>query len=224
MALVLGYGSHNGAVRSADRGRVAADRGGGSVRRRRVDVERQAELLSEVANLMLAEGFTALSMDDFANRMHCSKATLYSLARSKEQLVLAVTKQFFQRATEQIEAAIAEVADARSRIPAYLSGVGEAMSRCSPEFYADMTGFGPAAEIYEANSQAAARRVRELIAAGVEEGSLRPIDGNFAGQLVALAIEAVQSGVLLSRTGLNAGQAYQEMADLLLHGLTTPGG
>jgi AcrR family transcriptional regulator len=201
---------------------VGARGAGGSVRRRRVDAERQTRLLTQVEDLMLAEGFTALSMDDFANRMHCSKATLYSIAGSKEQLVLQVTKQFFRQATEQIENDVAEVADARSRIPAYLSGVGKAMSRCSPAFYADMIGFGPTADVYQANSQAAARRVQELIAAGVEEGSLRPIDGNFAGQLVALAIEGVQSGILLRRTGLDAGQAYQELADLLLHGLTRP--
>jgi AcrR family transcriptional regulator len=187
-----------------------------------VDAERQTRLLTQVEDLMLAEGFTALSMDDFANRMHCSKATLYSIAGSKEQLVLQVTKQFFRQATEQIENDVAEVADARSRIPAYLSGVGKAMSRCSPAFYADVIGFCPTADVYQANSQAAARRVQELIAAGVEEGSLRPIDGNFAGQLVALAIEGVQSGILLRRTGLDAGQAYQELADLLLHGLTRP--
>jgi hypothetical protein len=32
-------------------------------------------------------------------------------------------------------------------------------------------------------------------------------------------IEGIQSGVLLGNTGLTAGQAYGEMADLLLHEL-----
>jgi AcrR family transcriptional regulator len=198
------------------------DTGTGSVRRRRVDQERRAQLLRELEELVLAEGFTALSMDDLAHRLHCSKATLYSVAGSKEQLVMALTKQFFRQATEQIEQAVAEVADPRRRIPAYLSGVGRAMSRCSPQFYADLIGFGPTAGIYRTNSASAARRVQELIADGVEDGALRPIDGTFAGQLVALAIEGVQSGVLLHSTGLSAGEAYAEMADLLLHGLSAP--
>lgn len=133
----------------------------------------------------------------------------------------ALTKHFFRQATEQIEQAVAEVADPRLRIPAYLSGVGKAMSRCSTQFYADMIGLRSTASIYRTNSAAAARRVRELIADGVKEGALRPIDGNFAGQLVALAIEGVQSGVLLS-DGLSAGEACNEMADLLLHGLGAP--
>jgi AcrR family transcriptional regulator len=202
---------------------AAEDAGNASVRRRRVDTERRAKLLTDTEALLLSEGFTSVSMDDLAHRLHCSKATLYSVAGSKEQLVVKVTKQFFRRATEQIEDAVSAVADPRLRISAYLSGVGEAMSRCSSDFYTDMIGFGPTADIYAANSQAAARRVQELIAAGVEKGLLRTIDGTFAGQLVALAIEGVQSGMLLRRTGLTAGEAYQEMADLLLHGLSAPG-
>ena len=74
-------------------------------------------------------------------------------------------------------------------------------------------------QIYSANLTAAVRRVRELIDAGVQAGALRAVDGTFAGQLTALAIEGIQSGVLMGNIGLTAAQAYGEMADLLLHGL-----
>jgi AcrR family transcriptional regulator len=193
---------------------------GTSVRRRRVDRERRSELLTALEELLLREGFTALTVDDMARRLHCSKATLYSVASSKEQLVIALTKHFFRQATEEIEQAVAAVADPRLRISTYLAGVGTAMSRCSPVFYADMVNYAPTAGVYAANSDAAARRVRELIDSGVQSGTLRAVDGTFAGQLVALAIEGIQSGALLGPTGLSAGQAYTEMADLLLHGLT----
>ncbi|MFI5953132.1 TetR/AcrR family transcriptional regulator [Cryptosporangium sp. NPDC051539] len=198
-----------------------------SVRRRRVDQERRAQLLVALEELLLAEGFSALTVDDMARRLQCSKATLYSVAGSKEQLVIALTKRFFRQATEQIEQAVAAVEDPRRRISTYLAGVGTAMSRCSPTFYADMVGFAPTATIYADNSNAAARRVGELVDSGIRAGTLRSVDGNFAGQLIALAIHGVQSGVLLASTGLTAGQAYTEMADLLLHGLAattdTPG-
>ena len=192
-----------------------------SVRRRRVDDERRNELLRELETLLLAEGFTALTVDDMARRLRCSKATLYSVASSKEQLVIALTKQFFRRATDEIESNLKDIADSRRRISTYLAGVGSAMSRCSPSFYSDMVEYGPTAAIYSENSAAAARRVRELIDMGVEEGELRAVDGTFAGQLTALAIEGIQSGMLLADTGLTAGQAYGEMADLLLHGLAS---
>jgi AcrR family transcriptional regulator len=184
-----------------------------------VDTQRRAELLGALEELLLIEGFTALTVDDMARRLHCSKATLYSVGSSKHQLVVELTKQFFRRATEQIETGVAAVADPSRRISTYLAGVGAAMSRCSPAFYNDMVSFAPTAAIYAANSDAAARRVRQLIDDGVSSGVLRSVDGAFAGQLTALAIEGIQSGVLLANTGLSAGEAYNEMADLLLRGL-----
>lgn len=73
-----------------------------------------------------------------ARRLQCSKATLYSFASSKEQPVIALTKHFFRRATEQIETVVGAVTDPRRRISTYLAGVGSAMSRCSPNLYSDM--------------------------------------------------------------------------------------
>lgn len=201
----------------------AGDRAG-SVRRRRVDVDRRSELFGALQELVLRDGFTALTVDDMARRLQCSKATLYSLASSKEQLVIAVTKHFFRQATDHIEAAIGQETDPHRRISTYLAGVGSAMSRCSQTFYADMVDYAPTADIYSANSDAAARRVRELIDDGVRAGTLRAVDGTFAGQLTALAIAGIQSGNLLNSTGLTAGQAYSEMADLLLHGLAAHSG
>ena len=193
-----------------------------SVRRRRVDEGLRVRLAADLEALFLAQGFIGLTVDDIAQRVRCSKSTLYSLAATKEQLVVSITKRFFREATSAIEAAVDEVSDPRQRISTYLAGVGTAMERCAPVFYADMNEFEPTAAIYRSNSKAAARRVEELITAGIEAKALRAVNGAFAADLIALAIEGVQSGVLLRRTGLSAGQAYIEIADLLFGGLSEP--
>ena len=72
-----------------------------SVRRRRDD-GRHERLVGELEELLLAEGFTALTVDDIAARLHCSKATLYRIASSKEQLVVTVTKHFVRQAAERV--------------------------------------------------------------------------------------------------------------------------
>jgi AcrR family transcriptional regulator len=191
-----------------------------SPRRRVVDSGRAEELLGKAGAIVLAEGFTSVTMDELAQRLGCSKATLYSIAGTKEQLVQAITRRFFVDAAAEIEAKVAAETDPRERIRTYLSGVGAAMRRHSPAFYDDMVSYAPTARVYRRNSDAAAHRVRELIDEGIRAGAFRELNGTFAAQVIAVAIDALQSGVLLRSTGLSAGDAFSELGDLLLDGLS----
>jgi len=120
---------------------------------------------------------------------------------------------------DKIEAEVATENDPKAKILTYLGGVATAMRRNSTAFYDDMLSFAPTAEIYAHNTARAAERIREMIDEGIESGRFRATDGTFASQLVALAIEGVQSGVLLERTGLSAADAFNELAVLHLNGL-----
>jgi AcrR family transcriptional regulator len=180
---------------------------------------RREELLSQLEELFLRDGFEALKMDDIAKRLRCSKTSLYALARSREQLVVVVTKRFFKGATEIIEKQVTEESEPSLRVRTYLTGVGTAMRRQSIAFYHDMVNFEPTADIYRRNSRAAARRVRELIQDGERDGAFRNVHGAFAAQLVTLAIEGIQSGALLDSTAMTASDAFTELGDLLMHGL-----
>jgi AcrR family transcriptional regulator len=193
-----------------------------SPRRRTVDTARLEELLAQAGDIMLAEGFTTITMDQLAQRLGCSKATLYSVAGTKEQLVQTITRQFFVTAAEQIEQAVAQETDPRRRIHTYLAGVGTAMRRNSPAFYDDMVNYEPTARIYRKNSETAARRVQEMIDDGIQAGVFRDINGTFAAQVVAVVIDAVQSGALLHTTGLAAGNAFAALGDLILDGISRP--
>ncbi|MER5863510.1 TetR/AcrR family transcriptional regulator [Kitasatospora sp. NPDC002040] len=190
-----------------------------TARRRTVDTTRREELLTEAEAIILAEGFTAVTMDGLARQLGCSKATLYSLAATKEQLVLAVTRSFFRKATADIEQAVADEADPRQRIRTYLAGIATAMRRHSPAFYDDMVGYEPTARVYQQNSAAAAQRVHDLIEAGMRADVFREVNGHFAAHVVTVTIDAIRSGTLLETTGLTAAEAVSELGDLLLNGL-----
>ncbi|WP_427132210.1 hypothetical protein [Pseudarthrobacter sp. S9] len=77
----------------------------------------------------------------------------------------------------------------------------------------------PAAKLYQVNSATAARRVREIIDKGLEAGQFSAVDSPFASGLVVLAIDGVQSRRLLGPTGLTTGEAFDEIANILLDGL-----
>jgi AcrR family transcriptional regulator len=191
-----------------------------SLSRVRNEGTRRQGLLDDLETLFLAEGFSTLTVDELCRRLRCSKSTLYTVADSREQIVQAVVRHFFARSTAEVEAQLDPEDSAATRIVTYLAAVGEAMKRNSYAFYADMVTYRPTAEIYRLNSQAATRRVQQLIEDGVREGAFRPTDASLAALTVAHLMDGVQSGEVLEATGLSAGEAFTELGELLIHGLS----
>lgn len=136
-------------------------------RRRRVNTARREDLLAQVTDIFLAEGFTSVTVEDLTRRLRCSKSTLYGVGSTKEKLVVAATKHFFGSEAHRIEQAVAEQDDPQGKITTYLEGVAQAMRRNSPAFYTDMVTYAPTAEIYAHNTARAAERIREMIDDGV---------------------------------------------------------
>ena len=88
------------------------------------------------------------------------------------------------RATDQVEAAIARTRGSRQARHALFEAVAEAFRPASRAFRDDITNFHPATEIYEQNTLAAARRVRELIDEGTRAGAFRRVQAAFVGEVV----------------------------------------
>jgi AcrR family transcriptional regulator len=181
---------------------------------------RREQLFDELVELLLAEGFAHLTLDDLAARLHCSKRTLYALAGSKEQLVRAAVVHFFRGATERVEAAVADGDDPAWRVGTYLRAVATELAPASPQFFDDVAGFPPAAEVYERNTRAAARRVQEMVAAGVAAGAFRNVPPEFVADVVTAAMVRIQQRQVATATGLDDATAYNHLAELLLNGLT----
>jgi AcrR family transcriptional regulator len=190
---------------------------------RRGAVRRQ-QLFDELVALILAEGFASFTLDDLAARLRCSKRTLYSLAGSKEQLVRAAVVHFFRRATQHVEAALAQYREPAERIVGYLRAVAAELAPASAAFFTDLAAFPPAGQVYQRNTQIAARRVTELIDAGVAEGAFREVNPAFVGDAVTSMMVRIQGRQVAATTGLDDAEAYEQLAELVLHGLAVRSG
>jgi AcrR family transcriptional regulator len=177
---------------------------------------RQTQLRDALVDLVLAQGFSHLTMDDFAAQLNCSKRTLYALAASKEQIAVLAVRQFFKRATEQVEAAIARTRAPANRVTRYLEAVAEELRPASRAFRDDLANFRPATEIYEQNTLTAARRVRELIDEGTKAGAFRRVHAAFVSEVVTATMRRITSGEIAAATGLNDAEAYSELAQLVV--------
>lgn len=179
----------------------------------------RARILEQLRELFLAEGFADVTIADLADRLSCSRTTLYLVASSKEQIVVAAVRSYFKQATAGVEERIAAVTDPVERLGAYLDAVAAGLQPASEAFRRDVAAFPPAREVYRQNTAYAAERVRALIDEGVVAGSLRPVETAFVAAAVGAVMTAIQSRSIASATGLGDAAAYRELSDLVLHGL-----
>jgi AcrR family transcriptional regulator len=186
---------------------------------RRGRTRRQGELFERLTEILAAEGFAHLTLDQLAERLRCSKTTLYALASSKASLVVEVVKYFFRESTEEVEARVAAATDPRARIVEYLIAVSERLRLLSREFMEDMAGFAPAADVYRQNTDAAANRIRQLIAEGIEAGVFRPVHAAFAAEMTAATMVGIQRGDMFRRLEMSDADAYTELSALLIAAL-----
>ena len=183
----------------------------------RVDRRREA-LLDHLVDLVLAQGFTDLSVEDLARDLRCSKSTLYGIADSKEKIVVAAVRRFFQRAAERVEARLLrEDGPAPERIRTYLTAIAAELAPASAAFFADLDAWQATTQIYRDNTAIAAARVQRL----VDEAS--PASGHpqavFVGAVAAQVMEAIHRGDIESATGLADSDAYRSLADLIVRAL-----
>jgi len=181
---------------------------------------RQVDLLDRLVELMAAEGFSQFTLDDLAERLRCSKTTLYALAPTKQQLVVEVVKQYFRSAVVTVEARVAAVEEPPARVVAYLDAVAEYLQPLSRSFMDDLSAFAPAAEVYRQNTAAAAERIRGLIAEGVDSRAFRPVHAAFVAEIVAVAMFEIQRGEMFARLEMSDAEAYAELASLVVHALS----
>ena len=181
--------------------------------------DRHDQLRDELVELFIAEGFRRFTLGDLAERLHCSKTTLYSLGHSKEQVTVNVVIRFFQSATAWVEAMTALQVGPADQIVAYLGAVADALRPASPAFMADLAAHPATRAVYELNTLAAARRVGELIDEGISSGRFRHVHGAFVADTVAATMRRIQTGEVLAATGMHDADAYGELAALVLNGI-----
>jgi len=173
------------------------------------------QLLEELVELYLAEGFLPFGMGDLAARLHCSRSSLYLVASSKEQIIVTAVRRYFRRAAERIEERVEAEQDRGLRLQVYLAAVSDELAPAAERFYADVAAFAPARELYEANTRRAAQRVQDLVVEGVEAGALRPVNARFVGAAVAEVMAAIQGGRIEAAADLDDADAYRALSDLV---------
>ena len=182
--------------------------------------KRGNELLDALEELVLREGFASLGVSEIANRLCCSKRTLYDLAPSKHALVLLILRRFFARIRSDAALACETSNDARQCIYAYLQVGVRAAEHLSPATVADIHCWPPARAIWQEHVRMRVEGLSHLIDGGTRNGVFRKIPPAFVAEVVFAGINRLREPDFYEFTDLTISEAFDELYSMLLAALT----
>jgi AcrR family transcriptional regulator len=188
-------------------------------RRTRGYTERQSQLLDALAVVFLEEGFTHLTIGDMVARLRCSRRTIYSVAPSREELILIVIDRLLNRMGVEASAVAASHDDPGDAIEAYLGTGVTTLSRATPAFNEDIESYLPTRHLYDRHLNVALKVLGDLVDAGIGKGVFRPMHPPLMAEILASAVECIRTPAVLIRAGVSHSEALADLSMLIRHGL-----
>jgi AcrR family transcriptional regulator len=180
---------------------------------------RQRELLDQLEELVAAEGLAELTMAEIAARVNCSLRTLYGIAPSRDELVLAVVDRRLRRigrkAMESLDASLSPLAALR----AYLQAANHAVQPEAVTFSRDFANVPGAQRLLDAHEGYVMAVTRSLLDRAVKDGDVSPVDtAAVAHVLGGLGREFARPN-LADVTAASPKVAADALTEIILRGL-----
>lgn len=179
---------------------------------------RHREVLDQLEQLFLSQGFASFTVRELAAGVGCSRRTLYELAPSKDELVLVVLDRFLHRIGR---AALAEIdpSDATiDQIRLYVAG-GFELQRLATVFAEDLADDPAARRLLDRHFRYVMTVVERLVTAGIEKGELRDVTPSVVAGAIAGSSLYLTQPEITADIGLDKSRVSEEMLDYLLASL-----
>lgn len=197
---------------------VAAPRPVLDRRRERQLTQRQREILDELGT-MFDDGFARLTMAEIAARLNCSLRTLYSLASSRDELVLIVVDRNLWRVGRAARDAIVAGMAPLDAVRAYLEAATVAVSGTTEAFARDLAAVPAAGRLSAGHDEYLRNVTRTLLDLAVQRGDIRPVDTAAVARVMAgLGSDFTRPGVIPTLRS-SPKDAADAVVDLILRGL-----
>jgi len=186
---------------------------------------RLRRLLKDLEALMMAEGFLHLSTDDIARRLRCSKATLYRLAPSREELFELVVERWLARVRDTGWKELAEEKTWPAKLVGFLTQPIRLRTReASHKFVHDMRDFPGGYRIWLAHQHQRMATLEAIIDQGARAGAFQEVHSRLAADLMLTSVRRAIEPDFLVSVGLSLTEAFEEWYRILEFGLIRNGG
>ena len=188
--------------------------------RKRLDEDRRDELLDGVMSIVAERGFSQVTIAELARELHCSAATLYKIAPSKDSLVLLAIARWADVTFPDMEARSAKGKTASERARAYFRVGAERTRPLSLTFYADVGRFESTRLAWWTRVvERYIDRFVELVRLAEEAGEIRPVNSRLLAEVLRQIGSVTRNDEVLRASGLTHEQAVLEIDSLVWEGL-----
>lgn len=180
---------------------------------------RHLELLDSLEAIILTEGFRDLTVGVLAERLQCSRRTLYEIAESKNDLVLLVIDRVLRRlARRALEAVHAETTHF-GRVRAYLiKGLVE-LRKATVNFTEDCAEMPDAHALLAGHFRYATSVVATMLAEGIDAGEFTDVHPRLVAEVLDAGIARLQEPGVLRASGISLARALEEFLTLVADGI-----
>jgi AcrR family transcriptional regulator len=200
---------------STNRGRIAKAREPARVRLS----ERHQRLLAELEVIFLAEGFRQLTIDKLAERLKCSKRTIYEIAPTKQELFLVVVERWLAQVRHEGNLGAFQHDDPEKRIAAYMEPGYSGSTRASGPFIEDIQSFRPALILLQAHQRERMNVLRDIVEEGIQRGRFRSLHAGLVAGIYLAAIAKINEPEFLRPFDMHFSGALEELFQLMAFGL-----
>lgn len=192
------------------------------------DLELKNRILETARESFFANGFSKMTMEEFAQSMGMSKKTIYKFFPSKDDIVKAITHEKLQNIHHQCECfRVDNSMEFIERIKATITFLTTEMQKMKPQFYIDVQRTMPELwkEVDSFRNEKVMNDFALMVKQGVDLGIFRSdVNVQVFVLMYAAAMRSVINPETLSHLPINISQAYQSAVTVFFEGMMTDDG
>jgi AcrR family transcriptional regulator len=185
------------------------------------------EICDRVQLLFQEYGIRSITMDDIANKLGCSKKTLYVFFENRKELVLKVISNDMNKHELDINNVIAKKLHPIEEILSLNVIAINKLKTCHPSFQYDLKKYYPKSwEIFDRNNkQLTYKTCIKNLKKGIKNGCYRKdINPEIMSKMFSEKIELVFNGLLFKANDVSFSEVFNEMINHYILGIVNENG
>jgi AcrR family transcriptional regulator len=188
--------------------------------------EEKEKILSFASQKFMREGFYKTTIDEIASEMHMSKKTIYRNFSSKEELVKAVVKNFFDENVLRIDEVLNIECNAVEKLVKLFEVVGTILAKVNDKILSDIHHYAPEhwKEIDDLRTKKMTSFLTNIISQGQNEGYFLEMKPEILITVFIASVRAVVNPEFTINNRFTMIEALRGAIEILMNGIMTEKG